>query len=248
MTMQTFERSAVIAGGASAAVQAPAVKQSGIDWERVWRQNGITLVLFFIAGYFVYGPPPPIGAPADTLASFYDGNRLRIAIAVFLFANALLNLLWFAATITSTLRQAGQAGWGAAATASSAVLGSVVVLLMTVGAGLAYSIGHSGNNALVSGLNDLVWMGVVMSSFPRAMLVMAGSFGFWRAGLISNAVFGAGVAAVVLVLLGGTTWTSSGIWAPDGAYSRLICPLINLAWFAAAGVIMTRTPATRAEW
>lgn len=37
-----------------------------------------------------------------------------------------------------------------------------------------------------------------------------------------------GVAAVVLVLLGGTTWMSGGFWAPDGAYSRLLSPLICL--------------------
>ena len=38
------------------------------------------------------------------------------------------------------------------------------------------------------------------------MLIMSGVFGLWRAGLISNAVFTAGVAAVVLGVLGGTTW------------------------------------------
>jgi hypothetical protein len=37
------------------------------------------------------------------------------------------------------------------------------------------------------------------------MLIMAGSFGLWRAGIISRGFFSAGVAAVVLVLLGGTT-------------------------------------------
>ena len=70
-----------------------------------------------------------------------------------------------------------------------------------------------------AGLNDFAWAGVVLTSFPRAMLIMAGMFGLWRAGQISNALFAAGVGAVVLVLLGGTTWLSDGFWAPDGAYS-----------------------------
>jgi hypothetical protein len=61
-----------------------------------------------------------------------------------------------------------------------------------------------------------------MVSFPAAMLIMAETFGLWRAGVISNALFWAGLAAVVLVLLGGTTRSSHGIWAPDGAYSRFI--------------------------
>jgi hypothetical protein len=74
---------------------------------------------------------------------------------------------------------------------------------------------------------------------------MAGSFGLWRAGIISNALFSAGVAAVVLVLLGGTTWASDGFWAPDGAYSRFISPIIALAWVAGiSALLVARTPAT----
>jgi hypothetical protein len=77
------------------------------------------------------------------------------------------------------------------------------------------------------------------------MLIMAGTFGLWRAGIISNALFSAGVAAVVLVLVGGTTWASSGIWAPDGAYSRFISPIIGLAWIAViSGLLVTRAPST----
>jgi hypothetical protein len=53
----------------------------------------------------------------------------------------------------------------------------------------------------------------------------------------------------VLVLLGGTTWMSGGFWAPDGAYSRLVSPLIGLAWVVVVSrVLLTRSPATRAAW
>jgi hypothetical protein len=90
---------------------------------------------------------------------------------------------------------------------------------MTVRAALAYSIAGSGSPQLTSGLADLAWALSVIVSFPAAMLIMAGSFGLWRAGIISKAAFGAGVAAVVLVLLGGTTWARDGFWAPDGAYA-----------------------------
>ncbi len=79
------------------------------------------------------------------------------------------------------------------------------------------------------------------------MLIMSGTFGLWRAGLISNALFAAGVAAVVLVLAGGTTWMSGGFWAPDGAYSQFVSPpIIGLVWVVVASRV--RTPATRAGW
>jgi hypothetical protein len=218
---------------------------SNVNWERLWRSSGINFVVFFIIAYVIYGDQPKVGASAGKLVSFYDGDRTRILIATVIFGLAVLNLLWFAAAIASTLRDAGQGGWGAAATASSAALAAVFFLLITVGAALAYSIAGSGNNAVTSGLNDLTWACVVIVSFPAAMLIMAGTFGLWRAGIISNALFWAGVAAVVLVLLGGTTWASDGFWAPGGAYSRFISPIIGLAWITViSGLLVTRGPST----
>jgi succinate dehydrogenase/fumarate reductase cytochrome b subunit len=218
-------------------------------WERQWRMSGIVFVVLFIVAYVIYGDQPRVGAPADALITFYDGHRTRILIAAVFSGIAVLYLLWFAAAIRTTLADAGQDGWGAAATAASAALGALFLLLMTLTAALAYAIAGSGNPALTSGLNDILWAGVVLSSFPRAMLTMAPAFGLWRAGLISNALFAVGVAAVVLTFLGGTTWLSGGFWAPDGAYSRFVTPLIGLAWIVVVSrVLLARSPATRAAW
>src|SRR5262249_45196123 len=157
--------------------------------------------------------------------------------------------MWFAAALRTILADAGQDGWGAAATASSAALGAMFMLLITVAAALAYSIAGSGNATVLPALNDLAWAAVVLTSFPRAMLIMSGAFGLWRAGFISNGLFGVGVAAVVLVLMGGTTWMSGGFWAPDGAYSRFLSPIIGLVWVVIVSrVLLTRPFATRAAW
>jgi hypothetical protein len=158
-----------------------------------------------------------------------------------------LNLMWFAAAIRTTLIDAGQDGWGAGATASSAALGAFLLLLVSGHTALTHSIAGLGNQPLVSALNDVVWAGVVMTSFPRAMLIMAGTFGLWRGGLISNRQFAAGVAAVVLVLAGGSTWMSEGFWAPSGAYTRFISPAIAFVWIAAVSrVLLNRAPVGRA--
>jgi hypothetical protein len=233
----------ITAGTSSSVYTTPAF------WERFWRLSGIQFVGLFIIAYVIYGYQPQVGASADALVAFYDGNRTRILIAVVFSGMAVLNLMWFAAALRTTLADAGQDGWGAAATASSAAVGGLFLLLITVIAALAYSIAGTGNPTLASGLNDFAWAGVVLSSFPRAMLIMAAAFGLWRARLISNALFAAGVAAVVLVLLGGTTWLSGGFWAPDGIYSRLVSPVIGLAWvLVVSRVLLTRSPATRAGW
>ena len=218
-------------------------------WERLWRTAGIQSVLCFIVAYIIYGHQPQVGASADALAAFYEGDRVRILIAAVLYGLAVLNLMWFATALRTTLADAGRDGWGAAATSSSAALGGLFLLLIAVVAALAYSIAGPGNHILTSGLNDFLWAGFVLTSFPRAMLIMSAAFGLWRAQLTSNALFAAGVAAVVLVLLGGTTWLSSGFWAPDGVYSRFVSPAIGLLWgIVVSGVLLTRSPATCTGW
>jgi succinate dehydrogenase/fumarate reductase cytochrome b subunit len=148
-----------------------------VNWERAWRSSGIILFVFVIIAYVIYGYQPKVGAAAGSLVSFYDGDRTRILIATIPFGLAVLLLLWFAAAIRSALHDAGQGGWGAAATASSAALGGVLFVLITTSAALAYSIAGSGNDTFTSGLNGFAWVCIVVSSFPRAMLIMAGTFG-----------------------------------------------------------------------
>ena len=238
-----------MSASATALTASTSVYKSGPFWERLWRMGGINFIVFIIAAYFIYGDQPHVGASADSLVAFYNGNRTRILVAAIVSGMAMLNLLWFAAALRNTLADAGRDGWGAAATASSAAIGALFLLLITLSAGLAYSIAGSGNHAFTSGLNDLAWAGVVLTSFPRAMLIMSGTFGLWRAGLISNSLFAAGVAVVVLVLLGGTTWLSGGFWAPDGAYSRFVSPILGLAWVVVVSqILLTRSPATRSGW
>ena len=218
-------------------------------WERLWRTGGIQSLLFFIIACVVYGHQPQVGASPDTLTAFYNGERTRILIAAVFSGLGVLNLMWFAAALRTTLADAGQDGWGAAATASSSAVGALFLLLITVVAALAYSIAGSANQTLTSGLNDFAWAGVVLTSFPRAMLIMSGAFGLWRAQLISNALFAAGVAAVVLVLLGGTTWLSDGFWSPYGVFSRFVSPIVCVVWVVVVSrVLLTRSPATRAAW
>src|SRR5256884_4525533 len=220
---------------------------TSVFWERLWRMSGINFVVFLIIAYVIYGYQPQVGASADALVAFYHGDRTRILIAAVFSGVTVLNRLWFAAALRTTLADAGQDGWGAAVTASSAALGGLFLLLITVGAVLAYSIAGSGNSTLIAGLNDFAWACVVLTSFPRAMLIMAGTFGFWRAGLISNRLFAAGGAAPVPVLLGGTTWPSGGIWAAGGAYLRVVSPLIGVAWVLVVGPVpFTPSPATPA--
>jgi hypothetical protein len=218
-------------------------------WERLWRTSGLQFVGLFIIASAIYGIQPQVGASAEALAAFYAGDRTRILVAGVCSGLNLLNLLWFAAALRTTLVDAGLEGWGAAATAASAAFGAMFLLQITVSVALAYSIAGSGEHMLLSGLNDLSWALAVLISFPRAMLIMSGVFGLWRAGLISNGLFTAGVAAVILGVLGGTTWVSGGVWAPDGPYTRFVSPLLLLLWvLVVSRVLLSRGPASHPAW
>jgi hypothetical protein len=215
-----------------------------LDWERNWRSAGVVFAVLIIVASVIYGSQPGVGASADKLVSFYDGDRTRILIATVFFCFSFLELLWFGAALASVLRDAGMGGWAAAATASSAAWAAVLFMRMTVRAALAFSIAGSGSQQLTSGLNDLGWVLTVVLAFPTAMFVMSGAFGLWRAGIISKKFFAAGVTAVVLVLLGGTTWASNGFWAPDGAYA-LVSAVVWLVWIVVlSGFLTMRTPST----
>jgi len=217
-------------------------------WEHLWRTSGLQFVGLFIVTSLIYGSQPQVGASTEALTAFYVGDRTRILIAVACSGLNLLNLLWFTAALRTTLSDAGRDGWGTAATIASSAFGTLFLLQMAVSGALAFSIAGSGNSALISGLNDFVWALVVLTAFPRAMLIMSGVFGLWRAELISNSLFTAGVGAVVLGVMGGTTWLSGGIWAPDGGYSRFVSPLLLLLWVVVVSRVLLSQRPTRSGW
>jgi hypothetical protein len=215
---------------------------TNVNWERWARASGIVFVVLFVVAYIIYGEQPKVGASGEELVSFYDGDRGRVLTASIIFSVAILFLIWFAASIASTLREAGQGGWGAATIGSSATLAAVFYVLILLGIGLSYSIAGTGDPGVTAALNDLAWAAVVMVAFPGALVIFAATMGLWRAGIVATWYGWTGLAATIVALLAGTTWTTDGFWAPDGAYSRFVAPIVVLAWIAVtSGILYART-------
>src|SRR6202030_1446803 len=103
-------------------------------WERLWRMSGINFIVFFIIAYVIYGRQPRVCASADALVAFYAGDRMWILIAAVFVGVPVLNLMWFAAALRTTLPDAGRDGCGAAPAAASETLGGLFLLLITIGA------------------------------------------------------------------------------------------------------------------
>src|SRR4029453_13665191 len=136
-----------------------------VDWEKNWRGNGVIAAVLFVISYVIYGSQPRVGASAEKLLSFYDGDGARALISTVGFAFATLCLMWFAAALASVLRDAGKGGWGTAATAGRATLGAVYFVRITIRAALAYSIAGSGNDQVTSAFNDVSWAVIVLGWF-----------------------------------------------------------------------------------
>jgi hypothetical protein len=217
-----------------------------LDWERTWRGAGVGFVVLIIIASVFYGSQPKLGASPAELVSFFHGDRTRILIATVIFCLSFLELLWFGAALASVLRDADKGVWAAAAIASSATMGAILFVRMTVRAALAFTIAGTGSPFVTSGLADFAYVLTVLWFFPAAMFVMSGAFGLRQAGMISNRFLTAGVLAVVVALLGGTTWASDGFWAPDGAYS-LISAFVVFLWIAVlSGFLVMKSSAAKA--
>jgi hypothetical protein len=215
--------------------------------ERLWRWSGVTFVGLAIVAAVLAGAPPGLAASHDALTAHYIANESPLLIGSILFAFGVVLLLWFAAALRAVLDDAGRDGWGAAVTVAGAATAALLLVGSAVTAALAYTIALQGDDRLTSALNDLLWAIFVVSSWPRGMLILAGSFGLWRAGLISVPLFRVAVVVAILALLGGTTWEADfgALWSPDGVYSAVVSPALGLVWVLAASRVLIRIPPTR---
>ena len=218
---------------------------TNLNWERYGRATGIVFVVLFIVSFVIYGSAPKVGASTADITSFYVGDRGKVLTAMVLFGLAIVFLLWFVAAIASALRDAGKAGWGSATIAAGTALGTVFLVLIALNAALAYSIAGYGDQGVITALSDMCWIVGVTVSYPAALLIGAASLGLSGTKLVPTWFSQIGILAAILILLGGTTWATSGFWAPDGAYSAWITPIIAMAWLVlTSGFLYVRSPAT----
>src|SRR6186713_481908 len=87
-------------------------KYGAAFFEHLWRGAGVQAVAFALVGLAVFRIQPFIAAPILGLA--------------------ILNLTWWAASVRTTLADAGLDGWGAAATAASAAVAALLLGLVAL--------------------------------------------------------------------------------------------------------------------
>lgn len=208
-----------------------------VNWERWGRATGIGFVALFVVAFIVFGDQPGVGASADKIVSFYDGDRGRVLTATVIFGVATLFFLWFAGALANALREAGEGRLAATTIGSGAVIAGIFLVLMGIGSALAHSVAGSGDTGVIQALSDTLWAFNVIVSFPAAAFVAAATVGLWRTRLVPDWFGWAGIAAAIVVLLGGTTWASDGFWAPDGGFT-ILTMIVALAWILVSSAIL----------
>ena len=136
-------------------------------------------------------PSAGVRASADTLVGFYDGNRTRILIAAVVVRPECPQPHVVRGGAQDHPGGCGARRLGRGGDRLQRSPRRAVPPAHHGGRSPRVLDASSRNHALTSGLNDFGWALVVLSSFPRAMLIMSGAFGLWRAGLISNPLFAA---------------------------------------------------------
>src|SRR5258707_5279998 len=86
-------RREILMSTATAATSSASVYTTPVFWERLWRTAGIQSFFCFLVAYVVSGQQPQVGASADALSAFYDGDRMRILIPAGFYGLGILNLI-----------------------------------------------------------------------------------------------------------------------------------------------------------
>lgn len=220
-----------------------------MNWERWARAAGIGFVVLTVASFIVGGEPPTVSDPAEEVVSYFDEERGQILVSFFLFAVALLLLLWFAASIANTLRERGEGRVAAMVIASVAAFASVQLVATGIGSTLAHSIANQGDAEVVRSLFSIAWALDVLAALPSAGFFLASAVGLMRTKSIPTWLGWAGIAVAALFVLRSTNWAREGFWSPTGGYVFILIPLA-LLWILVTSVVLVRStegPVVRSE-
>lgn len=213
---------------------APAMRST---WERWVPASGLAFVALSLAAWLLFiGAPGVDGSAADTVA-FVRDERSRLLAAAGLSGLALVPYLSFLGLIVSRLRGAGEHELAVLALCGGLLAAMLFVLIVAIPAALAFNIASTAEPRVTKAIYDLVWPLQVLIAFPSAALVGAASFASLRARLFPSGVCWAGLAAAVVVLVGGATWSRTGYWSPSHGYGYAAL-FVFLSWVVVTSALL----------
>lgn len=204
-------------------------------WERPALGSGILLVVLQLAGlaFFITSVAPkmpPVDAPAAQAAAFYTQHGGLITTNNFLFMLQTPFLLLFLAGLNGVLRRVeGGSGALAVAALGSGVAMGVILALGWLISGLGVGIAANGGDAAtIKALDGMSPLSLALSTLPRALLLAATSLVLLRSQFAPRWIGWAGLALVLISVVGATTLIIGAMF-PVLALGSLLFELWTLA-------------------
>ncbi len=217
----------------------------GAAWERGARAAGAVFVVLAVVGFVAGGEAPKTSDAAADVVRYFDSNRSQVIAGSVLFAFGLVFLLWFAAAVANHLRESGEGRAAATVLASGAAFVAVQLMLSTLYATLAFSIGGAAQDTTKL-LFEFDLALDVLGGLPAGLFILAASVGLKRIGSIPAWLAWAGVAVAAIELLRVTVWAREGFWSPSGGY-MVLAIACGLLWILATSIVLVRRqPSTAA--
>jgi hypothetical protein len=207
-------------------------------WERGARAAGAVFVVLAVVGFVAGGEAPKTSDAAADVVQYFDSNRSQVIAGSVLFAFGLVFLLWFAAAVANHLRVSGEGRVAATVLAAGAVFVAVQLVLSTLYAALAFSIGGAAPDTTKLLFEFDLALDVV-GGLPAGLFILAASVGLKRVGSIPAWLAWAGVAIAAVELLRVTVWARDGFWSPSGGY-MVVAIVCGLLWILVTSIVLAR--------
>ena len=204
---------------------------------------GVGAVILAIIARLVMGGAPRSTDTMGVIASYMNGNRGRILLAVILYSAAIALFLWFGATLATAFRRADDMSDAPAVVLAGFTLVSAIAFVaismfgaatyaLTVHAGLLILAAVPYSVATVMGTIAGIAMALPLAAVAMAIM-RTHVFPMWMA-------YFAGIVALISLVSAFTVWATRGAWAPGGWVPTYIPMVLLGLWILAASGLLIR--------
>ena len=207
-------------------------------WDKWSPAAGILFVALLIASDAVLSQPPDVKAPNGKFVAFALHHHRAGLISGILTGLAVIAFLWFIGSLTTSLREAGEARVATIALGSGIVLASFAIVADVIETSIFYRVALD-DPGRVKGLFDITSVAFTMLGFPVAALAAATAVAALRTSFLPLWYGWAGTLAAVFFLTTGAALKQVGFFSPTGAYG-FIGLIVFLLWMLTTSILLLR--------
>src|SRR5207249_3791445 len=102
------------------------------NWERLAAGSGVLFVALFLAAFFVPGKEPNLSDSNAKWVNFVHDHTRELKVSAILFGLAFIAFLWFAGSLATRLREAGEQRLAAIAFGSSVATVTIAAIGISI--------------------------------------------------------------------------------------------------------------------